>query len=117
MGLAQCGAVLNAKVKSSLAHAIESGAISPSDLASLSNARGLASLQSISELPPALQDAVKGAFREGTRWAFISLIPWAAVAVFLSIFLSNISEPQARTDPPATEEKHGMAQLPRESAS
>ena len=53
---------------------------------------GLSSLQSISALPPAVQAAVKDAFRNGTRWSFISLVPWAGLAFLATLFLSNIRD-------------------------
>jgi hypothetical protein len=107
VGLAQCAAVLNSKVKSSLDGAIASGAISPSDaiaLASASAHGGLTSLQSLGALPEEVQVLVKHAFREGTRWAFMSLIPWCAIALLLSLFLSNIVDTD-RKDIPVTHRK------------
>jgi hypothetical protein len=65
--------------------ASESGQLSASAIASIAHANsGLISIQSIDAFPQDLQDLVRNAFRNGTRWAFISLIPWAGVAVFLS---------------------------------
>jgi hypothetical protein len=70
--------------------ASESGRLSASAIASIAHANsGLTSIQSIDALP---QDLVRNAFRNGTRWAFISLIPWAGVAVFLTVFLSKIPD-------------------------
>jgi hypothetical protein len=103
VGLAQCAAVLNSKVKSSLADALASGKISLSDaipLAFVSQHGGLSSLKSLGTLPVEVQTLVRDAFREGTRWAFISLIPWCAIALVMSLFLSNIVDTD-REDIPA----------------
>ena len=54
----------------------------------------------MSLLPPDVQQLVKDTFQQGTRWAFISLVPWAGVAFMLTLFLSNIRD----TDKGATVE-------------
>ncbi|EJF62733.1 MFS general substrate transporter [Dichomitus squalens LYAD-421 SS1] len=95
VGLAQCGAVLNGKVTHSLHALAHSGMLSPSDTALLQNglSSGISSLQSIGSLPPDVQQLVKGAFQQGTRWAFISLVPWSGLALVLTLFLSKIGDP------------------------
>ncbi|KAG7099753.1 hypothetical protein E1B28_001566 [Marasmius oreades] len=91
IGLAQCGAVLNARVRAYIFRAIRDGQISPAAATGLGQFSGsMGSLQSIGRLPPGAQDLIKEAFRDGVRWCFISLIPWAAIAFFLTLFLSNI---------------------------
>ncbi|KAM5531665.1 hypothetical protein V8D89_014654 [Ganoderma adspersum] len=94
VGLAQCGAVLNGKVTSSLRALLTSGTISPQDAALLQNglASGITSVQGISSLPAEVQQYVRDAFQQGTRWAIISLLPWAGVSFLLTIFLSNIRD-------------------------
>ena len=78
----------------SLRALVNSGTLSPSDAALLQNglSSGISSLQGISSLPPDVQQLVKDAFQEGTRWAFISLVPWAGAAFVLTLFLSNIRD-------------------------
>ncbi|PSR81138.1 hypothetical protein PHLCEN_2v6473 [Hermanssonia centrifuga] len=111
VGLAQCGAVLNGKVNSYITEFIRSGAISSSDAAALSSASSsssLSSLNGISSLPPDIQAVVREAFRQGTRYAFISLIPWCALAAILSLFLSKIRDrnsPRAESDSEAPEQE------------
>ncbi|KAI0355576.1 MFS general substrate transporter [Trametes cingulata] len=94
VGLAQCGAVLNAKVTNSISDLVRSGNLSPTDAQTLAQglAAGLSSLQSIGELPPEVQAALKDAFRNATKWAFISLIPWAGLSFIASLFLSKIRD-------------------------
>jgi hypothetical protein len=93
VGLAQCAAVLSSKVTSFLTAAAKSGAIPISSIAAISHAKsGLTSIQSIDALPQDVQALVRNAFRNGTRWAFISLIPWCALSVFLTVFLSKIPD-------------------------
>lgn len=90
VGLAQCGTVLNAKVRSYLM------SLSPSQVSDLQGSSlspvGLSSLQSIADLPPDVQNLVKDAFRNGIKWCFISLIPWTALAAIAVLFLSNIPD-------------------------
>ncbi|KAL0952930.1 hypothetical protein HGRIS_007143 [Hohenbuehelia grisea] len=108
VGLAQCAAVLNAKVRNTLASAVTSGVIDPSDAAALASAAGhggLSSVHSIEDLPEAAKTLVQDAFREGTRWAFVSLIPWAALAFIMTVFLSNIVD----TDRDRDRQAHGDA--------
>ena len=78
----------------SLKNLVTSGAISPSDTALLQNglASGITSVQGIGSLPPEVQQYVKDAFQQGTRWAIISLLPWAGVSFLLTLFLSNIHD-------------------------
>lgn len=103
VGLAQCTTVMNAKVKAYFA------SLPPSAFADLQSGtalsvEGIASLQSINALPPSIQTLVRNAFRDGVRWSFISLIPWAGVTVFLVLFLSRIPDtdkdkvPQTQVD-------------------
>ncbi|KAL4262088.1 Major facilitator superfamily (MFS) profile domain-containing protein [Pleurotus pulmonarius] len=98
IGLAQCAAVLNAKVRDYLQDAVESGAVSAehaATLASIASSGGLSSVHEIDILPPDVQDLVRNAFRNGVRWAFVSLIPWAAVAFLLTVFLTNLRDEHA----------------------
>ncbi|OJA11790.1 hypothetical protein AZE42_13064 [Rhizopogon vesiculosus] len=94
-GLAQCSTVMNAKVNSYIVGQIESGTISGSDLdilAALYSSGGLTSIMSLEGLPPTVQQIIRDAFRNGVRWSFVSLIPWAGLAVFLFLFLSKIPD-------------------------
>lgn len=104
VGLAQCTTVMNAKVKAYFASLPPSAFADLSDGSTALSVEGLASLQSIDALPPSIQTLVRNAFRDGVRWSFISLIPWAGVTVFLVLFLSRIPDtdkdkvPQAQVD-------------------
>jgi hypothetical protein len=105
VGLAQCAAVLNAKVKSYILALVASGVLTPADLESLAEANahgGLNSIQTINDLSPHLQSLIREAFRKGTMWCFLSLIPWSALAVFLSLFLSTIQDTDRKEDVAAT---------------
>ncbi|KAI0779706.1 MFS general substrate transporter [Fomes fomentarius] len=93
VGLAQCGAVLNSKVSSIIVSAVASGRLSPADAATLSEkGAGISSIQNVAALSPALQSLVREAFQQGSRWAFISLIPWAGVSFLLTLWLSSIRD-------------------------
>ncbi|KAF5370860.1 hypothetical protein D9758_001993 [Tetrapyrgos nigripes] len=105
VGLAQCGAVLNARVSRFIRHAFESGALSATDAASLVSVAGaIDSLQAINNLPPNLQTIVRDAFRDGVRWSFISIIPWAAIAFLMSLALSRIPDSNRSPAPDETAE-------------
>ncbi|KAI0769721.1 major facilitator superfamily domain-containing protein [Trametes elegans] len=94
VGLAQCGAVLNAKVNARLLALVRAGTLPSADAGALARglAAGLSSVQDLGALPPAAQAAVRDAFRAGSRWCFVSLIPWAALALLASLFLSDIRD-------------------------
>lgn len=94
IGLAQCGTIVNARVRSFFEH------IPASAVADLQSSNGtltsftsadLTSLTSISSLPQSVQDLVKDAFRDGVRWAFVSLIPWACLSLVGCLFLGKIA--------------------------
>jgi hypothetical protein len=71
----------------------KSGVLPASEIAKLAHANtDLTSIQSIDSLPQDVQGLVRDAFRNGTRWAFISLIPWCGVAIILTYFLSQIPD-------------------------
>ncbi|CDO74451.1 hypothetical protein BN946_scf184979.g6 [Trametes cinnabarina] len=114
VGLAQCGAVLNGKVNTSILALVRSGTLSRSDAHELAQglAAGISSLQSISALPPEIQTAVKDAFRNGTRWSFISLLPWAGLSFVLTLFLSNIRDTDREAREAAAAEQNQEATAP-----
>ncbi|KAH7929270.1 MFS general substrate transporter [Leucogyrophana mollusca] len=95
IGLAQCFTVMNAKVDSYIISQIRSGALTGTDLSTLAalyESGGLTSLETLDGLPSGVQDVIRNAFRNAVRWSFISLIPYAAVATLLSMFLSKIPD-------------------------
>ncbi|KIJ37995.1 hypothetical protein M422DRAFT_60884 [Sphaerobolus stellatus SS14] len=96
VGLAQCSAVLNAKVRTSIADAIKSGQFSAAELSQLASLGNIQSINDISALPPALTIVVRDAFRNGVHWAFISLVSWAGIVTILVLFLSKIPDTDAR---------------------
>lgn len=108
IGLAQAAAVLNSKVTQYIAARVKSGAISPAD-AQLLAASSVSSVTSIASLPSDLRIVVQDAFRDGTRWLFISLIPWAGVTIIMTLLLSRIvvskQTPESMADDKAVEEK------------
>jgi hypothetical protein len=87
---------MNAKVSSGINELLRSGVLQSSSIDTSSHsASGMASIQQIQNLPPATATAVREVFRNGVRWAFISLIPWVALAALSSFFLSKIVDPDA----------------------
>ena len=84
---------MNSKVRSYFANLPQSvlDELGSDGLASLSSS-SLSSLQSINSLPPNVQQIVRDAFRNGVRWSFISLIPWAGLSFLLVLRLSLIGE-------------------------
>ncbi|KAF8517756.1 major facilitator superfamily domain-containing protein [Hysterangium stoloniferum] len=92
VGLAQCGAILNAKVHSFIKDLINSGTLPLDQTEQLESLGDINSIQVISSLPPELAQHVRDGFRAGVRWAFISLIPWTAPAAIMVLFLSKIPD-------------------------
>ncbi|KAH9946096.1 MFS general substrate transporter [Epithele typhae] len=109
VGLAQCGAVLNAKVSQTLAARVAAGELPAAVGAALAD--GVSGLSAagggLDALPPAAVALVQAAFQEGSKWAFYSLIPWAGVALVLSVFLSDIkdTDAEAKAGTAASDEK------------
>ncbi|KAI5119616.1 hypothetical protein M0805_007880 [Coniferiporia weirii] len=92
VGLAQCGAVMNAKVRSYFA------SLSASSLAELQgsgasslSAADITSLDQINALPSDVQVLVRNAFHNGVRWSFISLVPWACISLVARLFLRPLA--------------------------
>ena len=94
VGLAQLSTVMNSRVRSYITNQITSGSITP--LQAFQIFQSLTSVTSefggISSLPDQLRDVVTAAFRDGLRWAFISLLPWLGVAFALCLFLKKVPE-------------------------
>jgi hypothetical protein len=89
---------MNSKVTSGIANLIKTGVLTLADFPNASSAQsssagGIVSIQQIENLPKPAAEAIREVFRNGIRWAFISLIPWVGVAAIMSIFLSNITDP------------------------
>ena len=86
--------MLNGKVNHYIRALIADGTLSPDQAAAVAaaSASGLASLDSINALPGPVQDLVRDAFRQGSRWAFISLVPWCALAFVVSLLLGKIPD-------------------------
>ncbi|KAL0068542.1 hypothetical protein AAF712_004256 [Marasmius tenuissimus] len=98
LGLAQCGAVLNTRARSYIARAVAEGRFSSNITsgAGLQFTGRLGSVGQIAELPEDVQVVIREAFRDGVRWCFISLVPWAAIAFVLTVFLSDIPDADKR---------------------
>ena len=109
VGLAQCGAVLNAKVKSYIIDVANSGQLSAAEIAQLLEAlsSSASSLTSINSLPADIQQVVREAYRSGSRWSFISLIPWAGLSVLLTLFLSRIPDSDKQAGESAPQQTTG----------
>jgi hypothetical protein len=115
VGLAQCAAVTNGKVSASLTHLVKSGALAASDVANLS-VNSLSSLDSLNNLPAELQQDVRNAFSDGVRWSMISMIPWAGVAVIVTMFLSKIPAGDEAKSTQDSVIETGPAETPRSEA-
>ncbi|KZS91099.1 MFS general substrate transporter [Sistotremastrum niveocremeum HHB9708] len=94
ISLALCATVMNTRVNRYLSDLVSAGTVSTVDAKALSqlSSGSIASIQAINALPPDVAAQVREAFRQGTRWAFISLVPWAATAFVASLFLSELEE-------------------------
>ncbi|CCA75864.1 related to putative multidrug transporter [Serendipita indica DSM 11827] len=110
IGLAQLYAVMYSRVRSYIYNQVYAGHITPQDAmtisASLNNvgsSHGGGSGGGILDLPEALRNVATNAFRDGLRWAFISLIPWLVVSFVLCLFLSRIPDERLNQKPVGTQ--------------
>ncbi|KIL00693.1 hypothetical protein PAXRUDRAFT_129203 [Paxillus rubicundulus Ve08.2h10] len=92
VGLAQCSAVLNFKVDKYLEHQLALAGLDPSTLDSNNASQLMKSIQSLSDLPPVVQIAIRDAYRYAVQWSFISLVPWAGLSFFIVLFLSKVTD-------------------------
>jgi len=90
VGIAQCSIILNATVRSYLADLFAQGVVSSDEIDSLVYLSST-SLEAINNLPPDLAVHVRNAFRYGTHWAFVGLIPYACIACILAFFIPRRS--------------------------
>ncbi|ESK97112.1 mfs multidrug transporter [Moniliophthora roreri MCA 2997] len=111
VGLAQCGAVLNARVKGFIVNAVLSGQTGGVNI-EFGSANSLGSLEGIGALPESIQTIIRSAFRDGVRWCFISLVPWAGVAFLLTaFFLTNIADPNREDDEKSRDVERAGSQI------
>lgn len=82
---------MNSKVTAYIISTAKSGQISLSDAAQLATLSAT-SVQDVSSFSPQVQTVLREAFRSGTRWCFISLIPWGGVSFIMTLFLKNIED-------------------------
>jgi hypothetical protein len=118
VGLAQLSTVMNSRVRSYITDAITSGSITP--LQALQIFQSLTSVKSefggISSLPDQLRDVVTAAFRDGLRWAFISLLPWLGVAFALCVFLQKVPDERLNQLPGQTAKARDEAKKKQKEA-
>jgi len=107
IGLAQQSAVLESKVHSYISNLVKTGQLSLSDVMAIINSLsslGRKESEGIEQLPPHLRSVVQDAYGYGTKWAFYSLIPWAALAAIPCLFLRSI-QPQEQETAGSTDER------------
>lgn len=86
---------MNGKVSSYIGDLLKSGTLTAAQAQAISLASAsssTSSLDGIDALPNELQVIVKDAFRQGSRYAFISLIPWVGLSFIVSLLMSNIRD-------------------------
>ena len=90
--------MLNGKVTSYIKTLVASGALSAADAAAISQVSSATgdSLSSINALPDDVQALVRDAFRQGSRYAFLSLVPWCGLGFIVSLALSRIPDGDAQ---------------------
>ncbi|KAF2637038.1 MFS general substrate transporter [Massarina eburnea CBS 473.64] len=59
-------------------------------LRSLAQSSGLSNLDTLNNLPPAQQEAVRHAASDAVMWAFISILPFMALSIVAAMFLGNV---------------------------
>jgi hypothetical protein len=63
------------------------------------------SLNSITELPQAVQDIVRAAGKNAVMWAFISIMPIMGISLFTSFFIGNVWIKRKKGKPETGDEK------------
>lgn len=105
VGLAQLSAVMYSRVRTFIYDAVFSGRITPLQALQISQALssvGGTEAGGILSLPDALRQVVTDAFRDGLRWAFISLLPWLGIAFVLCLFLPLVPDERLNQVPGLT---------------
>jgi len=117
IGLAQLSAVRNSQVRAYISARIQDGTLNTTDALSLDGNifSHFTSIQSIESFDPKLLHTITDAFREGVRWAFISLIPWTALAAIAAIGLRRITEATPSTDSPSGSAGEGDEKDPEQN--
>ncbi|PVG04257.1 MFS general substrate transporter [Serendipita vermifera] len=102
IGLAQLSAVMFSQVRTYITKQIISGRITPSDavrisasLASVGTVHGGGTSSTtgsggIFGLPDNLRAVTTEAFKDGIRWAFLSLLPWLGISLLVCLFLTRV---------------------------
>ena len=79
-------------MKSYIAHVVQTLPPDQAEQVIAATRNAIGSISSIASLPPEIKSIVQSAFREGTRWAFISLLPWSIIAFISMLFISPIAQ-------------------------
>jgi hypothetical protein len=114
------------RVRSYIIKQVYSGRITPWDALTISSSlnsvgsdanRGAGpggARSGIFDLPEDLRTVTTDAFKDALRWAFLSLVPWLAIAFVMSLFLNKIDEERMGgigTKPhPATPERRNSSE-------
>lgn len=82
------------RVRSYITDAVFSGRITPIQALQISTSLNSVGSEfgGIFSLPAELRQVVTDAFRDGLRWAFISLLPWLGIAWVLCLFLPKVPD-------------------------
>lgn len=102
---------MNSKVSGFIISTYKAGQISQSEAAELV-AIGTTSVHDITSFPENVQMIFREAFRSGTRWCFISLIPWCGVAFLLTLGLKKIPDTDRQPPVPTNDTLDSIAMDP-----
>ncbi|PVF97524.1 MFS general substrate transporter [Serendipita vermifera] len=124
IGLAQLSAVMFSRVRSYIFDQVLSGRISPMDAARIGaslnsvghSGTGGSGSSGIFGLPDNLKNVATDAFKDGLRWAFLSLVPWLGVSFVLCLFLSRIADERLNRKPGQTYTEPHRPTPPADSA-
>ena len=105
------------RVRSYITDAAFSGRITPAQAIQISTALSSVGGQfgGILSLPDNLRAVVTDAFRDGLRWAFISLLPWLGIAWVLCLFLPKVPVERLNQLPGMTPKQQQQQQQKKEA--
>jgi hypothetical protein len=84
IGISMMGAVFGNKFDQALR------ALDTSHGSGFGSSGGPSNLDSLQNLPPALQEAVRNAAAKAVMWAFVSVLPFVGLSVVAAMFLGNV---------------------------
>ena len=99
VGISVMSAVFSNKLSGYITNAVQAASNSTSGVGSVPvTSNSTSSVQSIQDLPPDVQVLVRGWFSDAVYWAYVSILPFLALAGVLSFFIGNVKITSQKQD-------------------